>query len=61
MLDISKFPQKGEFDFPKIGHNLTLDSLQEKTKGWTKEMFIAKGLQKWIIAETSKPITEEKK
>lgn len=61
MLDLNKFPQKGEFDFPKVGHNLTLETLQAKTKEWTKEMFIAKGLEKWLKTETSKPTTEEKK
>lgn len=59
MLDITKFPEKGEFDFPKIGHNLTRESLQEKTKDWTKEMFIAKGLEKYLKAETSKTAPEK--
>lgn len=35
-INIQAFPEKGLFDFPRIGFNLTREKVEEITKDWNQ-------------------------
>jgi hypothetical protein len=55
-IDLSQFPEKGTFDFPAIGSNLTREKVKEITDTWTQpeiEIFAAKYPNKVVAVKNS--------